>query len=372
MLFAMNAKRAVIFSALVLTTACSSRAAENLYAYRAELLMPRVHLLTQGNTFHIQPRGNVGVIEQRDGIVLVDSGGSPAAAQEVIDFVRSRTRKPVIAIVLTHWHGDHVLGLSRLIHEWPMARVLSTPPTRDMLADRSADRFMPGDDAAANETFHKNVAGGIDYLKQQSQDARRPEAERAGFAQAAREYAQFATEMKSARRVVPTETFSAELLFYDDEVPVEVHFFGRANTAGDAIVWLPRQRVVMTGDVVAAPIPFGFNTYPAEWIGVLRKIQALEYFVLVPGHGSAIRNSAYVERLIVLLEDVRRKVAPFATRTDIDAAGVARSIDLDAARDAFVGTNLWLRLWFRDYWQVPIASSALREARGEEIRQGAD
>jgi glyoxylase-like metal-dependent hydrolase (beta-lactamase superfamily II) len=346
-------------------------AQENLYPYRVEQLAPKVHLLTQGNVLHVQPRGNVGVIEQRSGVVLVDSGGSPAAAEEVISFVRSRTSKPVAWIVLTHWHGDHVLGVSRLLEEWPKARVVSSRPTRDMLADPASDRFMPGADSAANAKFHENVAGGVEFLKRQSEDAKLPEPVRAGYARASRELAQFGREMRAARRVVPEFLAPPISLLPDDDVPVEIRFFGRANTAGDAITWLPRQRVVLTGDVVVKPIPYGFNTYPTEWVAVLKQILALDFTVLAPGHGSAMRDPQYLQQLIHMLSDVRTQTDLLA-HTKTDAAGAAERINQDAARKALIGDDAWLEIWFKNYWHVPIVSSALREARGEEIRQGSN
>jgi glyoxylase-like metal-dependent hydrolase (beta-lactamase superfamily II) len=344
-------------------------AEENLYPYRVEQLAAGVHLLTQGNEFHVQPRGNVGVIEQRAGVVLVDSGGSPAAGEEVIAFIRSRTTKPVAWIVLTHWHGDHVLGVSRLLEEWPKARVISMKQTREMLADPASDRFMPGDDAASNAKFRENVAGGVEFLKRQSEDTNLPEPVRAGYSQASRELAQFGREMLTARRVVP-RPFPG-ILLPDDEIPIEVRFLGRANTEGDAVAWLPKQRVVMTGDIVVAPIPYGFNTYPTEWVATLKQILALNFTVLAPGHGSAMRDTRYVERLIHMLTDVRTQV-DLLTHTKIDAAGAAERVNQDAAREGLIGNDPWLEIWFKNYWHIPIVSSALREARGEEITQGAN
>lgn len=351
---------------------CSAAPAEeNLYPYRVEQLAAAVHLLTQGDVLHVQPRGNVGVIEQGSGVVLVDSGGSPAAAEEVIAFVRSQTSRPVTWIVLTHWHGDHVLGVSRLLQEWPKARVVSTRPTRDMLASPASDRFMPGDDASANQKFHENVAGGVEFLKRQSKEAKLPEPIRTGYALASRELAQFGREMRAARRVVPGFLTPPISLLPDDEVPIEIRFLGRANTAGDAIVWLPRQRVVLTGDVVVAPIPYGFNTYPTEWVAVLKQILALDFAVLAPGHGSAMRDTRYVDRLIAMLTDVRTQI-DLLSHTRIDAAGAAERVSQNAARKALVGDDPWLEIWFKNYWHTPVVSSALREARGEEITQGAN
>ena len=365
---------ALIVSALLLSCAPQARlqppAADRLYS--VEALAARVHVLTQGDVFHVQGRGNVEVIEQGSGVVLVDSGGSPAGAEEVIALVRRLTSKPVTAIVLTHWHGDHVLGVSRLLQEWPRARVIATAPTRDMLASAAADRFMPGDNAEANRAYHANNEGAAGYLRQQSEDAALPAAVRQGYSQAAQEYARFAREMLPARRVAPTEIFEERLVLPDGETPVEVRFLGRANTEGDAIVWLPRQRIVMTGDVVVSPIPYGFNSYPTEWLAVLAHIKALQFSVLVPGHGTPMRDSGYVNRLIAVLADISAQTRELAGDASITQENLAAHVDLGGYESVWAGQDPWLRLWFNRYWTGPIAWSALREARGEAIVQGGD
>lgn len=345
--------------------------AEAVYGYQVERLSDGVHSLNQGDGFYLQPRGNVGVIEQSSGIVLVDSGGSPAGAEQVIAFIRSISDKPVTAIVLSHWHGDHTLGVSRLLQEWPQARVISTQPTREMLVSPDADRYMPGDDAQANARYAADIQEGVSFLRQASEDQNLHEADRAGFAQSAREYEQFGREMTTARRVAPTETFESTVTLQDRVRPVEIRFLGRANTSGDAIVWLPRQRIVFTGDVVVSPIPYGFNSYPGDWIEVLNDLKALDFVVLAPGHGRPVLDGIYLDRLIAMLTDVRVQVAPLAA-TDLNAEAASAQVNLDAARDAFAGEDRWLRRWFRNYWKDPIVSSALREARGQPIVQGAE
>lgn len=345
--------------------------AEAVYRYGVEPLAEGVHLLTQGNTFHLQPRGNVGVIEQAQGYVLVDSGGSPASADEVIDFIRARSAKPVLAIVLTHWHGDHVLGVSRLLKEWPKARVIATAATRDLLSGTKADAFMPGDDANANTAFRANLDGGLAFLRKAAEDATLDPADRAGFHVAAGEFAQFAREMKVAHRVPPSETFVDRLRLDDTTNPLEIRFHGRANTAGDAIVWLPKQRIVFAGDTVVAPIPYGFNSYPREWIAALQSMLALDPVSIVPGHGSAMGDHRAVERLVAMLTSVRAQVADLAADASVTKENAAKHVNLDEAQQVIAGEDAWLQRWFRNYWLVPLASSALREARGEEIIQGA-
>jgi glyoxylase-like metal-dependent hydrolase (beta-lactamase superfamily II) len=240
-----------------------------------------------------------------------------------------------------------------------------------MLAGPDADRFMPGDDALANAAFVANLQEGLDFLRQAAQDRNLHEFDQAGFAQAAREFEQFGREMAVARRVPPTETFEENLILPDRTRPVEVRFMGRANTAGDAIVWLPLQRTVFAGDVVVSPVPFGFNAYPADWIEVLSQLKALDFQTLVPGHGRPMHDSLYLDRLTSMLHEVRTQLAPIAA-TDMTAQAASAQVDLDAMRDVLVGEDPWLRRWFRNYWKDPIVSSALREARGQPIVQGTE
>src|SRR5687768_2830358 len=68
---------------------------------------PRIHLLHQREPFQVSPIGNVTVVEQSDGLVLVDSGASRGSGQRVVELVRRISAKPVKAVVITHWHNDH-------------------------------------------------------------------------------------------------------------------------------------------------------------------------------------------------------------------------------------------------------------------------
>lgn len=342
-----------------------------VYGYFEEAVAPGVTVLHQNGEFHVQPRGNVVIIEQANGIVLVDSGGSPAAADQIVTRLARNGTKPLKAIILTHWHGDHVLGVSRLLEKWPSALVIGTPSTREMLVASKTDRFMPGDNAAANTAFMKNVEDAIAYLENAGRDTKLTPDERAGFARAAIEYRQYGDEMKSARRVPPNVVLEDEIILKDDTRPVHIRFLGRANTAGDAIAWLPKQRIVATGDTVVAPIPFGSNTYPSEWIRVLERIRALDFAIMIPGHGRPARDKAQVDRLISMLNHIRAQVAPFANDTT-PVADVISKVDLTGQETAIAGNDPWLRRWFRAYWRDPIISSALREARGQAVIQGED
>ncbi len=340
------------------------------YLYEAERIDPRVTVLASPEPFHVQPLGNVTIIEQREGFVLVDSGGSPPAAERIAAFVRAiDPNKPVTAIILTHWHGDHVLGLRTLLAAWPQARTISTGPTRDNLLSPRTARFMPTEDAANNAALQADLAGGVAFLNGRAQEERLSAREREGYAQAGRELAQHARDHLHAARIAPAEVFTDRLLLDDADAPVEVRFLGRANTDGDAVVWLPRQRILIAGDTVVSPIPYGFGSFPGEWIGVLTAMRAMDFAVLVPGHGAPMRDRVYLDRLVALLTDVRGQVSTFAAR-GVPLTEAQTQVNLSAHAELFAAGDPWRRRWFTPYWAEPIIASAYREARGEPIVQG--
>ncbi len=353
------------------TLALAAEGEVNPLAYAITDISPEVRVLHQPG-FHVQPRGNVTIIKQADGFVLIDSGGSPAAADEVIAVVRAMGSQNVTDIVFTHWHGDHVLGVARLLEVWPEARLIASPQTARMLAAPETDRYMPGSDADANARLQEDLAGAVAYFYSEAINDAYPRLVREAFERTALEFERYADEMRVARRIVPPHLIAEDILLDDTIAPVTLRLIGRGNTEGDVIAYLPRQRVLMTGDLVVSPIPFGFNTYPAQWRAALDTLTVYDFEVLVPGHGAPQHDAAYVDTLIFLLDDAMRQAALLAPDAAITAENVLQYFDIAAWRARMAYDDAWLDIWFRRYWAGPIASSALREARGIPVIQGAE
>lgn len=258
------------------------------YLYEAERVTQRVYLIASPEPFQLQPYGNVTVIEQQDGLVLVDSGGTRTSAERIIAFVQKISTKPVKAIIITHWHGDHSNGLRTLIARWPNARTISPPQTRATLSDPRTESFMPSQDEGSNAAIQRNYAEATAYFRALSTKEGVSPAMRIGYEVAAREFENYGRELVGGAGLAPVELASDRLLIDDPVAPVEVLFLGRANTDGDAVVWLPRQRVIATGDIVVSPIPYGFGSFPADWIGVLNRLKGYDVVMLIPGHGRPV------------------------------------------------------------------------------------
>src|SRR5262249_5294239 len=149
------------------------------------------------------------------------------------------------------------------------------------------------------------------------------------------------------------ESFSDSLKIDDAKTPVEALFLGRANTDGDAVIWLPKQKIIVAGETVILPFPYGFESYPADWIGVLKKLRAMPFRTLLPGHGQPQHDQQQIDRIIAALEDVRTKVAQLVSQ-GLSLDEIQKKIDLSAQQRTFVGDDPWLGRWFNEFWTKPI------------------
>ena len=336
------------------------------YFQKTTKVAPGVWTLAEPR-FQVQPIGNVTVIEQSDGLVLVDAGGSPGSARRITAEIRRLSRKPVKAVIITHWHGDHPQGLSEILKTWPKARTIATRATQAHLSDRKTMNTPATFNPAADEAFYKRGQGFVAYSRRMADQAASP-AEKAGWSAAARLFTQYAEDMRGAVTIPTSEGFDEHLYLPDARTPVEVRFLGRANTDGDAVVWLPRQRVLVSGDIVVAPFPFGFGSYPGDWLRTLERLRAHDFKVLVPGHGPPQRDRAYLDRVSAAIAEVRTKVAPLAVQ-GLSLNEVRKRLDFTDQARTFVGDDPWLRRWFADYWITPFVASAYKEAKREPIVQ---
>lgn len=359
---------AAFAGAMVLAPAPAVAGVAESYLYQVRALTDRVHVIAQPRAFHLQPLGNVTVIEQADGLVLVDAGGSRGSGERVVALVRQVSRKPVKAVIVTHWHGDHPLGASAIKKAWPGAEIIATARTRDHLLGKPMRPYPRTADAAANQSLQKQITDTAGRLEGAAANSALTPEERHGFAEAARELIHYAGDMDGTVLAIPTRTFEDRLVLADAEAPVEALFLGRANTDGDAVVWLPRQRVLIAGDVVVSPFPFGFGSYPAEWGEVLKRLKAYGFNHLVPGHGPVQSDRSYLDAMTALISDTRSQVAALA-KAGATLEEARAKVDLSAHAERMVGADPWLRRWFQRYWTEPFVASAYKEATGQPISQ---
>jgi glyoxylase-like metal-dependent hydrolase (beta-lactamase superfamily II) len=163
-------------------------------------------------------------------------------------------------------------------------------------------------------------------------------------------------DLRSARRELDQIVVTPADLTFDDELTlrhgareIRVLHAGRANTDGDALVWLPQEKILISGDVVVHPIPYGIGSYPREWIATLNELSKLPYELLVPGHGDVQRSQDYVQQLIRTLTLIREQVAVSVAR-GLDLEATTRALDPSAFESAFTNGDAVRSKLFTAWW----------------------
>lgn len=360
--------RALILLCLLLI-GLPAHAQPDLAPYTARRIAPGVHLLAVTPEYRGAATANITIIEQSRGVVVVDAGLTRADGRRAADYIRSITRLPVTAIVYTHWHNDHPQGASAIRAVWPDARIISTAATARTLRGARMLRYIGlRPDERMETLFLNQVARSIANAQTQQRNSQLDDATRAGWARVERDGRQRMVDFRGTYLVLPSETFTREMLLDDPVRPVRLIHPGRANTDGDAIAWLPNERIVVTGDIVVAPTPFGFFSFTGDWLRALDRIRALNFAVLIPGHGEPQADHVYIDRLSATLADLRAQIGPLA-REGLSLEEVRRRVNWDPQRDIF-GDTPRNRARFDAYWLTPMTINTWREARNEPFEQG--
>jgi glyoxylase-like metal-dependent hydrolase (beta-lactamase superfamily II) len=298
------------------------------------------------------------IVVRESDVVVVDAQFTRRATTETIAAIRSVTTKAVRYVINTHWHDDHVAGNQVYRDSFPNVRFVMHVNTAADLATIGAQNRQNQVRGAppVAERFERLLAMGLGI----DSTAASP-AERTALSSAIRIVRDYLAEAPGFHAIAADDTVDRRLTL-PGTPRVDVLWFGRANTRGDLVVRLPEQRIVATGDLLVAPVPMAFGSYPSEWVAVLDSIAALQPAVLIPGHGPVMRSPEFVTRVRRMLARVRDEVSIAAARGDsIDV--VRRSVTLDDDRRAIAGDEKWLNYLFRTFFLGPVVQRAYDQAR---------
>lgn len=230
---------------------------------------------------------NTGVVVGDDGVMVIDTQATPVMAQDVIRHIRQVTDKPIKYVVMTHYHAVRVLGASA----YKPQEIFASQATLEMIRERGKEDMDS-------------------------------------------EIGRFPRLFRAAESIPgltwPTITFERELTVWMGKLEVRLIHAGAGHTRGDTIVWLPRDRVLFSGDLVEynAGIYTG-DAQLAEWPATLDRLAALEPERLVPGRGPALMNAADSRRAIAFTRDFVTALLACA-RDGVRAGKTLRQVYQDA------------------------------------------
>lgn len=289
------------------------------------------HPNTGGNV-----NGNTTVIIGERQVFVVDTCYLPSVAREDIAQIRQWTDRPVSFVLNTHFHNDHNLGNRAYMDAFPALTIISHAETK-----KEMDLFGPGS-AMRDE---REVA----YLQKMLETGKTPDGQTLSEADKTQVKNALARRMPALEEVKKVKFQSATLTFEHDfsidlgNREVEIKFLGRGNTPGDAVVYLPKERIAIAGDLLVYPIPYIYDGYPREWIQTLQNLAQLDADTIVPGHGPVMHDKTYIYLMRDLMksavdqmtESLRKsRPAMFQTLDEVKA-----SIDLTPFKQRFAGND---------------------------------
>ncbi len=186
---------------------------------------------------------NAGVIVTGAGVVVFDALGTPSLAELLLKKIRAITNEPVVRVIVSHYHADHIYGLQ--VFEALDAEILAP-------------------------------AGAATYLE--SDNSRQRLAER-----------QFTLDPwvnAQTRLVIPSRYLEEGMQFRLGDVDFTVTVVGKAHSDGDLTLYVAPDRVLFSGDVIfQGRVPFLGDSDIRNWVAVLERMEREQLVALVPGHG---------------------------------------------------------------------------------------
>jgi len=325
-----------------------------------------VYAMTWKDPLQDPIEGNSLFIVNEHDVVVVDTALLPSTTRRMIAELRKFTDKPVRYVVNTHWHDDHHDGNYLYREIWPEVTIVAHAATRPLILEHTY-KPRPGiveEYKQAAARFTRWAESGLDDEGKELVERRRKRAgEIAAF------YSMAVVELSEVREMPPDLTFADKLVLERGERTIEVRWLGRGNTAGDVVVFLPKERVVATGDLLVYPIPFCFGSYYGEWIDTLAAVDALPVDVIVPGHGPVMRDRDYLhtvqDLLRAIVAETRKAVADGLTLEQ-----AKEKIKLPEWRARLAPDDSGRGPAFDAFVLAPAIERAYRQAKGEDPGEG--
>ena len=223
---------------------------------------------------------NAAVILTNDGVVVVDSHSKPSAAYALYREIQSITKQPIRKIINTHYHWDHWQGNQVYAEAFPDLEIIASERTRANLTNPEANN------------------GGIAYIEKQlaavpkeieklkADIAKSANAEQKARLESNLQQTQaYLEELKQVKPALPTRTLASSVKLNEGGREIEILQLGRGHTDGDVFIYLPKEKVVATGDALIDWMPFMNDGYPEDWARTLDALEKYDFTRVIPGHG---------------------------------------------------------------------------------------
>ena len=181
------------------------------------------------------------------GAIVIDTGFTDEIGAHLAKEVAKLTNKPVKVVINTHHHGDHTFGNSA----FPGAKVISSEMCRKLLIENEGEWLGLIQDVLGRKLPNTRAV--------------------------------LATEVYANKTKTDVTLDGVKLTFWVPEA---------AHTAGDMMIWLPDDKVLVGGDIlVNQTVPVFRDAQVKKWIEALAEVKAIPAKTIIPGHGPLMKTS---------------------------------------------------------------------------------
>lgn len=191
---------------------------------------------------------NAGVIITDEGVIVFDALGTPSLANLLLTKIRSLTDKPIIKVIVSHYHADHIYGLQ-------------------VFKDLGAQIIAP--------------KGVMDYLASPSASERLEE----------RQFSLEPWVNEKTYLVTPDVIIDKAMRFKHGDINFTLDVLGSAHSEGDLTLYVEPDRVFFSGDIIfEGRIPYLGDANTKVWLQTLSQMEVGKITALIPGHGPAAKH----------------------------------------------------------------------------------
>jgi glyoxylase-like metal-dependent hydrolase (beta-lactamase superfamily II) len=145
----------------------------------------------------------------------------------------------------------------------------------------------------------------------------------------------FQKQLREIKPTPPNVTYTSKMVLYKGAREIQLLFLGRGHTGGDTFVYLPRERIVCSGDMdEGARIAYMGDAFFDQWIATLEALKRLDFALVLPGHGRPFRDKGQITAFQSYLKDLTAQVANLRSQ-GVTADEAARRVDLTSHKKDF-------------------------------------
>jgi cyclase len=338
---------------------CAGALADTDLGYKKVVVADGIYQYLLPDVDDIEVNGNSIAIETDHDILVFDTNVLPSAAQLVLADLRQITNKPVRYVVNSHWHPDHWDGNELYAREFPDLEIIASATTRRLMENTMHVyiKTLEFESRDANQQLERELKSG------KSADGKTlGEKDRAEIRDDLRAERNFLTEYQGLHPVLPTLTFDNTLtLFHGGREFRLMQLPG--HTAGDTVLYLPKEKIALVGDLLVYPVPYLASAHPIAWIASLKTLAQLDATTFIPGHGPVMHDREYLNLVAESLQSVVDQVHT-ALQQGMSLAETQKSVNLAALKLKFTHDDPELNAEFDGNF-APIIRQAYDEATEE-------